>query len=107
MGTVSQILQRSAGNYGHQEAFGRPGVLVRSELQLARQELAEKAKTAGVGAGMVGGSALTGLMTLGSLTALLILAISLVLAPWLAALIVTIVWGAITAILALVGKRKI
>ena len=83
------------------------GVLVRSELQLARQELAEKAKTAGVGAGMVGGSALTGLMTLGSLTALLILAISLVLAPWLAALIVTIVWGAVTAILALVGKRKI
>ncbi len=83
------------------------GVLVRSELQLARQELAEKAKTAGVGAGMVGGSALTGLMTLGSLTALLILAISLVLAPWLAALIVTIAWAAVTAILALVGKRKI
>ncbi len=82
-------------------------MLVRSELELARQELAEKAKSAGVGAGMLSGSALTGVITLGSLTALLVLAISLVAAPWLAALIVTIMWAAVTAILALAGKRKI
>ncbi len=82
-------------------------VLVRSELELARQELTEKAKTAGVGAGMLSGSALTALVTLGSLTALLVLALSLVVVPWLAALIVTIVWAAVTATLALAGKRKI
>jgi uncharacterized membrane protein YqjE len=83
------------------------GVLVRKELELARAELSEKAKTAGVGAGMLSGSAISGLLTLGSLTALLILAIALVLPAWLSALIVTVMWGAVTAILALTGKKKL
>jgi len=82
-------------------------VLVRNELKLAREEMAEKAKSAGAGAGMLGGSAVTGLLTLGSLTALLILALSLAVAPWIAALIATLVWGAVTAVLALSGKKKI
>jgi uncharacterized membrane protein YqjE len=83
------------------------GVLVRKELELARAELSEKAKTAGVGAGMLSGSAISGLLTLGSLTALLIIAIALVLPAWLSALIVTVMWGAVTAILALSGKKKL
>jgi uncharacterized membrane protein YqjE len=83
------------------------GVLVRKELELARAELSEKAKTAGVGAGMLSGSAISGLLTLGSLTALLIIAIALVLPAWLSALIVTVMWGAVTAILALTGKKKL
>ncbi len=74
---------------------------------LARQEIAEKVKSAGVGAGMLSGSAITGLLTLGSLTALMILALSLVVAPWLAALIVTVLWAVVTAVLALSGKKKI
>lgn len=82
-------------------------VLVRKELEFARDEITEKIKSAGIGAGMLSGSAIAGLMTLGSLTALLILALSLVVAPWLAALIVTIVWAAITGALALAGKKKI
>lgn len=82
-------------------------LLVRKELETAREEIAEKVKTAGVGVGMLSGSALTGLMTLGSLTALLILALSLVLAPWLAALIITLLWAAVTAVLALGGRKKI
>jgi hypothetical protein len=82
-------------------------VLVRSEMQLARKEMMEKAKTAGVGAGMLSGSAVTGLLTLGSLTAFAILAIALVLPAWLSALIVTAIWAAATAILALAGKQKI
>jgi uncharacterized membrane protein YqjE len=83
------------------------GVLVRKELELARAELSEKAKTAGVGAGMLSGSAISGLLTLGSLTALLIIAIALVLPAWLSALIVTVMWGIVTAILALSGKKKL
>jgi len=82
-------------------------LLVRKELELARDEMSEKAKSAGAGVGMLSGSALTGLMTLGSLTALLILALSMAMAPWLAALIVTLLWGAVTAFLALSGKKKI
>lgn len=82
-------------------------VLVRSELELARKEMMEKAKSAGVGAGMLSGSAITGLLTLGSLTALLIIAIAIVLPAWLSALIVTVMWAAVTAILALAGKNKL
>ncbi len=83
------------------------GLLVRQELELARSEMAEKAKTAGMGAGMLSGSAITAVLTLGSLTALLIIAIALALPLWLSALIVTLMWGAVTAILALAGKKKI
>ena len=86
---------------------GDIAVLIRDDLRSARDEMAEKAKTAGVGAGMLSGSALTGLMTLFSLTALIILALALVLPPWAAALIVTILWGIATAVLALMGKQKL
>lgn len=83
------------------------GILVRKEMELARREMMEKVKTAGVGAGMLSGSAIAGLLTLGSLTALLIIAIGLALPLWLSALIVTAMWAAITAVLALTGKKKI
>lgn len=83
------------------------GILVRKEMELARREMMEKVKTAGAGAGMLSGSAITGLLTLGSLTALLIVAIGLALPLWLSALIVTAMWAAITAVLALTGKKKI
>lgn len=82
-------------------------ILVRKEMELARREMMEKAKAAGLGAGMLSGSAITGLLTLGSLTALLIIAISLALPLWLSALIVTVMWAAVTAVLALAGKNKI
>lgn len=82
-------------------------LLVRKELELARDEMSEKAKSAGAGVGMLSGSALAALMTLGSLTAVGILALSLAVAPWLAALIVAVVWAAVTAALALSGKKKI
>jgi hypothetical protein len=82
-------------------------LLVRKELELARDEMAEKAKSAGAGVGMLSGSAIAGLMTLGSLTAMWILVLSLAVAPWLAALIVTVVWAVVTAVLALSGKKKI
>lgn len=83
------------------------GVLVRSEMELARKEMMDKVKTAGMGAGMLSASAVTGLLTLGTLTACVILAIALVLPAWLSALIVTIALAAVTAILALAGKNKI
>lgn len=82
-------------------------LIVRTELKSARDEMNEKAKNAGAGVGMLSGSAITGLMTAGSLTALLIIALSLVVAPWLAALIVTLLWAAVTAFLALSGKKKL
>jgi len=83
------------------------GVLIRHELELAKDEMAEKAKSAAVGAGMLSGSALTAIFTLASLTALAVALIALVLPLWTALLIVTVLWAAGTAVLALMGKKKV
>lgn len=81
--------------------------LVRQELRSARDEMAEKAKTAGAGAGMLSGSLIGALFTLGSLTVLAIVAIALVVPLWASALIVTVLWGIVTAVLAISGKKKL
>ena len=82
-------------------------VLVRHEFELAKQELGEKVKAAGLGAGMLSGAALTGFMTLACLTALLAILLSIVMPSWAAVLIVTVVWGAATAALAVMGKKNV
>jgi Putative Actinobacterial Holin-X, holin superfamily III len=81
--------------------------LVRQELDLAKAELAAKGKQAGLGAGLFGAAGVLGLYAVGALTACLILALSLVLAGWLAALVVAVVYGAIAGGLALAGKARI
>ena len=81
--------------------------LVRQELELAKAEMAEKGKKAGLGAGMFGGAGIVGLMALGALTACFVLALDTAMASWLAALIVAAVYAAIAGVLALVGKNKV
>ena len=81
--------------------------LVRKELELARAEMTEKGKQAGLGAGMFGGAGVAALLMLGSLTACLILALDQAMDAWLAALIVTAVWGAVAGVLALSGRQKV
>jgi uncharacterized membrane protein YqjE len=81
--------------------------LVRQEMALARAELTEQGKRAGTGAGMLGGAGVAGLLTLGALTATVIGVLDTAMAFWLAALIVTVVWAAITGVLALQGRNKI
>jgi uncharacterized membrane protein YqjE len=81
--------------------------LVRQEIELAKLELQEKGKKAGVGAGMFGGAAALGLYALGALTATIILALATFLPGWVAALIVTVVYGAIAGVLALRGKAQV
>jgi uncharacterized membrane protein YqjE len=82
-------------------------LLVRKEVELAKAELAIKGKRAGVGAGMFGGAGLFGVFAFACLTATLILALATAVAPWLAALIVTAVYGAIAGALALQGRNKV
>lgn len=81
--------------------------LIRQEIELAKTELADKGKQAGLGVGMFGAAGVMGLLTAGAFTSLLILALALVMAPWLAALVVTALYGAVAAILALTGKKKV
>ncbi len=81
--------------------------LVKQEIELAKLELQEKGKKAGVGAGMFGGAGALGLYALGALTATIILALATFLPGWVAALIVTVVYGAIAGVLALRGKAEV
>lgn len=82
--------------------------LVRQEMDLAKAEMAQKGKQAGVGAGFIGGGALFGLGTFGALTACFIaLLTTAVDHVWLASLIVAVVYGAIAGVLALRGRDKI
>jgi putative superfamily III holin-X len=81
--------------------------LVRQELELAKLELGEKGKRAGIGAGMFGGAGLVGLYAVGALTACFVLALATAMTGWLAALIVAGVYGAVAGVLALQGKSKL
>lgn len=81
--------------------------LVRQEIELAKAEVTDKGKKAGVGAGMLAGAGLVALLGLGALTAFLILLLDGALANWLAALVVTIVYLALAGVLALMGKKQL
>jgi uncharacterized membrane protein YqjE len=81
--------------------------LVRQEIQLAQAEVTEKGKLAGKGAGMLAGAGVTALLGLGALTAFVIVVLDSFMALWLAALIVTIVWLVIAAVLAMSGKKAL
>jgi uncharacterized membrane protein YqjE len=81
--------------------------LIRKELDLAKAELTEKGKVAGIGAGMFGGAGVAGLLALGSLTALVILLLSEAMDAWVAALIVTLIWAAVAAVLGLAGRDRV
>ena len=81
--------------------------LVRLEVELAKAELAEKGKVAGVGAGLLGGAGAAALCALGALTACLILALAEVMPGAVAAIIVTILWALVAGALALVGRERL
>jgi hypothetical protein len=78
--------------------------LMRQELELAKVELAQKGKEAGVGAGMFGGAGLLGLYGVGALVAAAIIGLSTAVAGWLAAIIVGVALLAVAGVLALMGK---
>lgn len=82
-------------------------VLVRDELKLARLEMTSKSKQAGLGIGMMGGSALVALYGVGCLIACVIIALSGAIAAWLAALIVGAVLLATAGAAALIGKGRL
>ena len=81
--------------------------LVHKDIELARQEIASKAKRVGVGAGMFGAAGLIAFIALGTLTASAVLGLAVVLPAWAAALIVGLVWAIAAALVALVGKRNL
>ncbi len=81
--------------------------LVRQELELAQAEMTEKGKKAGIGAGLVGGAGIVGLLALGTLTACVIGLLATAMDFWIASLIVTVVYGGLAGVLALTGKKRV
>jgi uncharacterized membrane protein YqjE len=81
--------------------------LIRSEIQLAKVEVAEKAKHAGLGAGLFAGAALMGFFGFALLLTTAVLGLSNVVPAWLAALIVAVVLFVTAGVLALIGKKAL
>jgi len=81
--------------------------LIHDELRLAKAELAEKGKRAGLGAGLFGGAGLLAAYGLGAFVAAAILALAGPLSGWLAALLVGIALFLVAGMSALVGKREV
>ena len=81
--------------------------LVRGELALAKAELAQKGKRAGIGAGLAGTAGVLALYGVGALITTVIAALALVLPVWAAALIVAVVIFIVAGVLGLLGKNQI
>jgi uncharacterized membrane protein YqjE len=81
--------------------------LVRQEIELAKAELTQKGRQAGIGAGLFGAAAAIGLLALAALTTCFILALDAVMPAWLAALVVAVVYAIIAGVLALQGRNKV
>jgi uncharacterized membrane protein YqjE len=96
--STSELVQRAS------EQITR---LVRDEIQLAKAELTEKGKHAGIGVGLFGGGGVLAMYGVGALIATLIIVLDLFLDLWLAALIVTVVLFLAAGVLALLGKNQV
>jgi hypothetical protein len=82
-------------------------LLIRQELELAKAEMAEKAKVAAPGLGMIGGASVVGLMAAGALTACAVLVLSIFLPDWLSALLVGSVLAVVAYLLVKRGKQQV
>jgi Putative Actinobacterial Holin-X, holin superfamily III len=81
--------------------------LVRDEIALAKAELSERGKHAGIGIGLFGGGGVLALYGTGAAVATLIIVFDLFLPLWLASLIVTVALFVLAGILGLIGKSQV
>ena len=81
--------------------------LFRQEVELAKVELKEEASKAGKAAGMLGGAGFAGYMVIVLLSFALVAALSNVMDPGWAALIVAVLWGIAGAVLYSVGRKRL
>ena len=96
--SLAELLHRLSTDYG---------VLARQELMLAKAEMGEKGKHAGVGIGLGAGVLVAAMLALGTLTAFLVAAIAVALPVWAAALIVTVLWIVVGGLLAFAARNQL
>ena len=83
------------------------GRIIQAEIRLAKNELSEKARKAGMAAGFLGAAAVTGLLSAACLVTTCIAALTLVMPLWLAALIMGILLGFAAAGAFAVGRTRL
>jgi len=96
--SISELVQRASEQIS---------TLVRDEIALAKAELTEKGKHAGIGVGLFGGGGVLALYGTGALITTLIIVLDLWMPLWAAALIVTVVLFLVAGVLALLGKKQV
>jgi uncharacterized membrane protein YqjE len=89
------------------QAAAQISTLVRDELALAKAELTEKGKRAGVGGGLFGGAGVLALYGVGLLLALAVVLLDLAWPLWLAILVVMVVVFAAAGVAAMLGKKQL
>lgn len=105
-GEQNELRQHSTGELVKQLSE-QTSTLVRQEIELAKVELETKGKRFGEGAGMFGAAAVVALLALGTLTALVLSLLDKAMDFALAALIVTLVYAAVAAVLARAGRERV
>jgi uncharacterized membrane protein YqjE len=81
--------------------------LFRQEVELAKVELKQEASKAGKAAGMLGAAAFAGYLVVILLSFALVAALSNVMDPGWAALIVAVLWGIVGAVLYANGRKRL
>ena len=81
--------------------------LMRQEVELAKVELKESATKAGKGAGLLGGAAYAGHITVLFLSIALWWALGQLVGLGWSAVIVAVIWGVIGAVLAAMGRKSL
>ena len=81
--------------------------LVRQEIELAKAEVSQKGRKAGIGVGVLGAAGVVGLLAAGALTAFFIIALDAFMWAGLAAAIVAAVYAAIAGVLYMQGREKV
>jgi len=81
--------------------------LIRDEIRLAKAEMAEKARDAGIGIGLFVGAAVFAFFGFGVLITTAILGLATAMPAWLAALIVTVLLFVVAAVMGVLGKKSL
>ncbi|MFZ5872533.1 MAG: phage holin family protein, partial [Actinomycetota bacterium] len=83
------------------------GTLVRQEMELAKTEIKQEVSKAGKGAGLLGGAGVGGYLALLFLSLTVMFALGEVMDLVWAALVVTVLWAVVAAVLAAAGRKRL
>jgi hypothetical protein len=108
---VTAVIESGTGDASTAQLVHRAveqiSTLVRDELALAKAELVEKGRRAGVGGGLLGGAAVLAWFGVGLALTLAVVALDLAWPLWLAVLVVMVVVFAGAGVAAMLGRRQL